>query len=664
MSPDFLPFRQVHLDFHTHGDIEGIGADFDADTFGETLAQARVNSINLFARGHHGYVYYETEAFADRMHPHLSCNLLAQQLDACHARGIKATAYITVQWDMLTAQEHPEWLVIDPTGKYSGHGLYDAGFYNRICLNTPYVDFLKAFTADVMEKLPADGIWYDIVSACDCSCRWCRTGMLEEGLDPSDPEVRRAYGVKVLHTFQREMSDFVRARKADALVFFNAGHVGPSNRATLDSYSHLELESLPTGGWGYIHFPVTSRYARTLDKDYLGMTGKFHTSWGDFHSFKNQAALEYECFMMLALNAKCCVGDQLHPRGVLCPHTYDLIGAVYSQVEAREAYCRDARPIVDIGVLTPEEFAGGSHASQPKAIMGVTRILQESRHQFDIIDTKASFEGYKLLILPDSIPVDESLKAKLQQYLADGGALIASHRSGLDPKGESFQLPVGARYEGEADFTPVFVAPVDADFGRDLRPTEHVMYLTGTRVSATDGATVLAESLAPYFNRGWRQFCSHRHAPSSGQSAGPAVVRHGQAIYFAQPIFTQYQQNAPRWCRTMVENAIAMLLPEPLLRLSGPHTLMAAVNEQPAAHRQLVHLLHYVPVRNNDSIDIVEDHLPVDSLAVSLRVDGKVRGVTMVPELEGLPFEQEGRRVNVVLPRLDGYQILAVDLED
>lgn len=44
------------------------------------------------------------------------------------------------------------------------------------------------------------------------------------------------------------------------------------------------------------------------------MTGKFHTYWGDFHSFKNQATIEYECFHMLAQNVKCSIGNQLVPR--------------------------------------------------------------------------------------------------------------------------------------------------------------------------------------------------------------------------------------------------------------------------------------------------------------------------------------------------------------
>ena len=81
------------------------------------------------------------------------------------------------------------------------------------------------------------------------------------------------------------------------------------------SYSHLELESLPTGGWGYDHFPASARYADYLGFDFLGQTGKFHTSWGDFGGFKHPDALVYETAQMSALGAKCLVGDQLHPSG-------------------------------------------------------------------------------------------------------------------------------------------------------------------------------------------------------------------------------------------------------------------------------------------------------------------------------------------------------------
>ena len=107
--------------------------------------------------------------------------------------------------------------------------------------------------------------------------------------------------------------------------------IGPSRTA----YSHFELESLPSGDWGYIHFPVTIRYARNLGLDCLGHTGKFHTSWGDFHSFKNLPALRFECLRMLTHGAKCLIGDQLAPSGRIDQEVYRLVGEVYQKSPAR-----------------------------------------------------------------------------------------------------------------------------------------------------------------------------------------------------------------------------------------------------------------------------------------------------------------------------------------
>ena len=86
--------------------------------------------------------------------------------------------------------------------------------------------------------------------------------------------------------------------------------------------------------------PYYCSYARNLGPD-CWVRRAIHTSWGDFHSFKNKEALEFECFTMLAHGAKCMIGDQLEPNGVLSEHVYDLIGSVYSQVEQVEPWCAD-----------------------------------------------------------------------------------------------------------------------------------------------------------------------------------------------------------------------------------------------------------------------------------------------------------------------------------
>ena len=50
-----MRFRQVHLDFHTSPDIDGIGAKFDKKQFQDALRLGHVDSITLFSKCHHGW---------------------------------------------------------------------------------------------------------------------------------------------------------------------------------------------------------------------------------------------------------------------------------------------------------------------------------------------------------------------------------------------------------------------------------------------------------------------------------------------------------------------------------------------------------------------------------------------------------------------------------
>ncbi|UUZ86127.1 beta-galactosidase trimerization domain-containing protein [Paenibacillus sp. P26] len=601
--------------------------------------------------------------------------MLKEQIEACHRRNIRIPIYITVQWDQYTAERHPEWIVLDEKGNPVGTPIYEAGFYRHLCVNTPYRDFLKRHTKEILDTFEVDGLFYDIVKTIECSCSYCRTGMEAKGLDPRRASDRLRYAAEMIDDFKREMTALIREYNPDCTIFYNKGHVGVADKQALEAFSHFELESLPSGGWGYMHFPMAMRYARNLGLDCLGMTGKFHTSWGDFHSFKNRAALEFECFQMLSLNAKCSIGDQLEPGGMLSGPVYDLIGEVYSQVEKKEPWCIDASAVTDIGVLTPEEFSE-KELRMPPAAMGATRMLQESAHQFEIIDSQSDFTRFKVLILPDHIPVSSELAAKLDAYVSAGGAVIASFESGLSgQKSEVAWNRLGIRLKAEQtkdlDGHPVrgksyprgdyvdYILP-QGRVGAGLPATEHVMYLKGLEVEAEPGSELLAPVIKSYFNRSYRHFCSHRQAPSSGETDYAGIVKNGRVIYFAHPIFTQYQQNAPRWCKQLLLNALDLLLPERVLKHDGPSTMLVAVNEQAAENRYVVHLLHYIPERRSAEIDIIEDVIPLYDVKVSVKTPAEVKAVACVPEQAPLAFTQDGGRTSFLLPKLNGHQMISI----
>jgi hypothetical protein len=227
--------------------------------------------------------------------------------------------------------------------------------------------------------------------------------------------------------------------------------------------------------------------------------------------------------------------------------------------------------VVDIGVFSPEEFADGQRT--PPSARGVVRMLQEGSQQFDIVDSKSDLHGYKLLILPDEIPVDETLFGKLDRFVRAGGALLGSWKCAKGNFGPRlFGL---AKVKGDAPFSPDYIkAP---RLGKGLPPTELIIYMTGLEVEPAAGTEVLADVMAPYFNPTWDHYFSHRNTPSSGRVAYPGAVQKGKCIYFMHPLFSQYAKNAPRWCKQLVQNALEHAFPD---RATGHIRILLAQTER------------------------------------------------------------------------------------
>ncbi len=669
---DELRFRQVHLDFHTSEKIPSVAENFDAEDFAKILEEARVNSITCFSRGHHGMLYYNSRKFPELIHPNLkNKNLLEEQIDACHKRNIRVPVYTTVQWDDHMSKLHPEWCCITENGTFLNQGefgnkVFAPGFYRTLCVNNPqYRQFLKDQVADIFDVLTPeriDGLFFDIVGVRDCCCPHCIAGMKKRGYNPEVKEDRLCYAKEMLKEFRLEMTEFVRSFQQNLTIFYNGGHVGAAAVGAKDAFTHWELESLPSGQWGYSNFPNTVRYARTTGMDYLSHTGKFHTSWGDFHSFKNPEALQYECYRMLAYNSKCLIGDQLNPDGAMSKPVYNLIGSVYREVEKKEPWCTGAKAVTELAVLSDEWQTIQSQAAGvvSKAVNGVCAMLDEMGYQFDIVDNQTDWASYKVVIMPDVIWVDEDLKEKIDAYLARGGKLLATGKSGLNREQTAFQLDcLGIRYLGEAPYSPDFIMPNNI-MGKNLPKTEHVMYLKGEWVEATDGE-VLADTYVPYFNRTWEHFCSHLHTPSSHQKSYPAAVKKGNCIYLMHPVFSIYQKNHPKWCKEWVKDALEMLLPEQLIRHNGPTLMTTTINNQEQEHRYVLHALNYIPVKNCDEIYTIEDIYPLYGIHFSVKTEKLVNQVRIVPEGKVIPFELKDGRVEFTVDRIDGH--LMVELE-
>jgi hypothetical protein len=650
-----LPTRQIHLDFHTGPWINDVGADFDAKTFAKMMKKANVNSVTVFAKCHHGQLYYNTKHPA--RHPGLKpgLGLLEKQVEVLHREGIRAPIYISVLCDEFAADTHPEWMAREPDGRPVGAGPLQDG-WQIMDMSTPYQEYVAAQTCEVLDLFkPVDGIFFDMCWDQPSLNNYFVGGMEREKLDPTDAADRMRFAHQVSLGYMKRFYEMIKRSSPKASVYFN-GRAYYNLAEEVAWQTQVEIEALPTGGWGYMYFPTHVRFARTFDRPYLGMTARFHKSWADFGGLKPYAALEYETSQMIAHGAQCSIGDQLHPRGTLDRAAYDLIGKVYERVEQREPWLKDARPVAQIGLFRSPVATGRDSAGADE---GATRMLTQLKHQFDIVDGQTDLSAYALLILPDRIPVDKNLAKKLAAFVKQGGALLATGFSGVDTEANQLLLPIlPIKLGGLSPFTTTYCR-----FGReiadDVPPTDHVMYERSIRVTPSAGASPLAHVVEPYFERTWEHFSSHFQTPPSKLSRYAAAVSKGQVAYISYPIFTLFAKHGNYPYRLLVRNILNRLLPEPLLRVDAPTTTETTVMRQ--RNRTIVHLLQYAPERRTEKLDVLEDVVPLFNVPLSLKMDRAPKKVYFAPEQTAIPFEYLAGRVNLRVPVINGHAMVVFE---
>lgn len=665
-----LRFRQIHLDFHTSPHIPAIGAAFDKKHWQETLKRAAVNSISTFATCHHGWAYYDTKI--GKRHPNLSFDLLRAQFDASKEIDVNVPIYLTAGVNNMAAYDHPEWREISIEGKYQGWtGAVNQPGFHMMCFNTPYLDFLCEEIKEVVRLFPdCDGIFLDIISQGQCCCRWCMDSMHEKKLDPENEHDRQQHAREVLMEYYRRTTAAARVDDPNMPIFHNSGHVEPGETEKLKYFSHLELESLPTGGWGYDHFPLSAKYCKKLPDDFLGMTGKFHTTWGEFGGYKHPNALRYECAAMIAMGAKCSIGDQLHPAAQLDESTYEIIGEAYRDVAAKEAWCDNTTTVADIALISTtciNNFGKttGHFDRDNGAETGASRILLEGHFLFDVLDAEMDFSTYKMLLIPDRANIGPELKARLDAYLANGGKLLISGESGLNAEKTDFLWDIGASYHGVSEFAPDYALPAP-ELRASFCKSPLVMYPGSQRIKATSGES-LGEVYDSYFNRTYAHFCSHQHTPNQTQPSGfDCGVQKGNLLYLAHPVFKLYNNYGAVAYKEYIINVIRRLLGADTTLLGNlPSQARVNLMAQPEKNRQILHLLYANKILRGNKwggkeVEVIDELLPLRGLELSIKTGKKPEKVTLEPQGKELPFTTDGDKIKLQTPEFTCHQMIVM----
>lgn len=653
-----MRFRQVHLDFHTSEHIEDIGKKFNKKQFQTALKKGHINSITLFSKCHHGWAYHPSKA--NEIHPHLDFDLLGAQIQAAHEIGVKTPIYLSAGLDEKMAHRHPEWLVRNLDESTTWAKDFTEPGYHKMCMSSPYLDYLVKQIEEVCNNYDADGIFLDIAGVQPCYCQNCIAEREELGLNPYDENDVLKHAEMVYKRYAEKTRAAVDKYKPNLSLFHNGGHIRQGRRDLVNYNTHLELESLPTGGWGYDHFPFSARYCQGLGVDYLGMTGKFHGSWGEFGGFKHPNALRFEVTLAAANGAKCSVGDQLSPSGEMDMVTYDLIGSAYSELEGKEEWLDNVESVADIAIISPEAYVGDLSTGQMTKVddsgSGVCRIMLEGKYLFDVIDFESDLSKYKVIILPDVIRADIDFAKRLREFCDCGGKVLATGKSALYENSNEFCLNLGAEWIKENPYKPDYFRPLEKI--KDMGDTGYIMYGNGEKIRCIGNELGIREN--PYFNRTRAHFCSHQHTPNSCEYGGAGMTEGKDGIYIAWNIFADYAQSGELHLKQMAIFALDRLLDSAkTLKTNLPAQGIVTLMKQ--SDRLICHLLYASPVKRGNGIEVIEDIVPIYNVELAVKTDRKINKVYLAPQKEDIDFTYDNGYISVKLAKIECHQMVVFE---
>jgi hypothetical protein len=695
-----VPWRKVHIEYHTSRHMPKLAEHFNADEFGDRLLAAHVNGATVFAKDMYGYCYFPCKQ--GRMHPNLSFDLLGAQVAALRKRKIWVLAYYMLTWNPELAERHPEWLVVHKPGDKSRPKPEEVSEQQKAFTNTVKPDaprskdgtdtkparptaedkgyraylwqfciareeFLKG-ELDLIRKLVSDyeldGVWLDGGGSPPCYCEECLRQLRKKGLDPMDVGVQYAHKEELRQSFLKRIHEVIKKTRPGCLVCpQNQGtFYGLAARVPVVDCSSQEALFTDAAHYGYHYFPTVIRYARAFGIPFYGCTVCFKDFWADFGGLKSPAQMHTEIASYVSQGARCDIGDQVPPDGRLEPAIYHVIGQAYRHIERIEPYLEQAVPVTEAALLA----SGDAPCNEVN--YGWVKLLTESRVQFDIVERATKWEErYALVVLPENFWVDQAMAKRLQAFIANGGAVIVAHTSGvLAGTEKSWLEEYGLVFAGMSPFTPAYMVP-KAKFTGDIPPYPYALYEGAAQWRAKAPAETLAVLGEPRFQRSPEHYMSHQQTPFDHTTAYAAVARSGKVALVAFPLGQGYYNQGFWAYRLAFQKALAGVLPAPLLQTDAHLTTELSLTHQSSdagrRERHMVHIVNFSPMRRTPKhTDFHDDPIPLTDVTVRVNLPLKAASARALYAGKDLPVRHTAvGGVEFLVPRVDIHEVVCLE---
>jgi hypothetical protein len=518
-------------------------------------------------------------------------------------------------------------------------------------------------------KYDLDGAWLDMAEpiAPECYCAECLRQIKAMGKDPYDLEIQRIHQNKNFIDFHRRMKELTYSIKPGGQIDFNDIGIGKvSERA--DFLDNIDIEALPTGGWGYFYAPAQIRYQRNFGLPVYGMTGRFVSSWADFGGLKLPQQLDVELASLVANAARCDVGDQMPPNGHLDEAVYHVLGKSFGRIKQLEPWLNQAAPVVEAALMIPDKPM--EKINHPY-IYGMVKLMLESHLQFDLVEPGQEWERYNLVIIPDELMPDAKTVDRLHQYIAQGGSVVASHNGGLLNETKQTWLDrYGMKYEGQSQFRPAYFVPEDGLI-KDLPGYAYALYDGASQWRVQPSVKSLANLGEPLFQRSAEQYTSHRHTPFDHITKYSTLATSGNVGLIGFPLGGSYYNKGYWVYRYAFEHLINELIPTKLVDTNAPLSTEITVTWQSEnkdtkrPERYMIHIINWSPDRKAPTHpEVHEDPVALTNIRLKLNIPLQNVTVTAIVSGDKLQHQLFKNGIEVTIPQIFIHEIVSFELKN
>ncbi len=636
----------LFFDNHTQIENPDVGKDFDADFFTDQLKRCGVNYLGFHARCNMGLAYYDTEI--GTRHPALEYDLFGELAKCCKAKGIGLVAYLNGGLSTMELVAHREW----QAQKMAGHNYWGMATPDAlgVCYNSPYRAHIISMIQEIARKYPVEGFFIDCVMAFGCVCPTCTAMMRERGIDPLNKEEVFKFSTESGLSFCADIAAAIKEIIPEPMIYFN----GPGDGAGRHLDTFFDCECLPTASWGYEYLPIMAHALRNITpkRQVLNMTGRFY-NWGDFGGLRTADALKFDLAYGLAHGMRPNIGGHVHPRGDKDLAVFDRIAEVYNDLQQYDEFYENAVNQADIAVAV--SYATEKITSN-QVMQSCVRMLDELKMQFDIVfaDCDKDWSQYKLLILPENMPVSDELAERIRKHIAAGGAFFCCGGNAA----KAFSAELGIEYESESGMDPVYFK-MNGTLSSGLPDMFSSLYAPAVKAELKD-AECESYLVKPYYNLGWATDHPIFYAPPQEETNMPFITRKGNCFWCAGGLFDGYAKRGALHLRDIFSNIIKAAIAEPLVKVNKlPGCVRMALTGQP--DRLNIHLTAYAPERRINT-NVVEDALAVLNGSFAVKTDGRtVKKAYLAADRNPIEIKQDGNYTKIKMPPFEGYALAVLE---